>query len=70
MTSPSLRKPLGSLLILVIVALWAALVVATAPWIAALPSLVEAIIYLIAGIIWIVPLRPLLAWMETGRFRR
>ena len=34
-----------------------------------LPILVQAILYLVLGIIWILPLRPLLIWMETGRFR-
>lgn len=26
--------------------------------------------YLVVGIVWIFPLRPLLRWMETGRWRR
>lgn len=69
-TSPSLRKPVGVLLILAIITLWGALIAAASPWIAALPSFIEAALYLIAGVIWIAPLRPLLAWMETGRFRR
>jgi hypothetical protein len=30
---------------------------------------VQAIFYLIAGIVWILPLKPLLRWMETGRWR-
>ena len=70
MTPPSLRKPVGVLLILTIVALWAAITVIVSPWIATLPALVEAIVYLVLGIAWILPLRPLLSWMETGRFSR
>jgi Protein of unknown function (DUF2842) len=29
----------------------------------------QALIYLIAGTIWIAPLRPLMIWMETGKWR-
>jgi hypothetical protein len=29
----------------------------------------QAVIYIVSGIIWIAPLRPLLIWMETGRWR-
>ncbi|HZG47223.1 MAG TPA: DUF2842 domain-containing protein, partial [Allosphingosinicella sp.] len=29
----------------------------------------QAIFYLAAGTVWILPLKPLLQWMETGRFR-
>jgi hypothetical protein len=31
--------------------------------------LLQGLFYLAAGIIWIAPLKPLLRWMETGRFR-
>ncbi len=64
MTEPSIRKPLGVLLILVFVAVWAVIVVSLSPWIAAMPWPVQAVIYLVAGIIWIVPLGPVLRWME------
>ena len=69
-TEPSIRKPLGVLFILAIIMVWAMVVVAASPWIGALPAIVEALIYLIAGIVWILPLGPILRWMETGRFSR
>ena len=28
-----------------------------------------AAFYLVAGIAWILPLKPLLRWMETGKFK-
>jgi hypothetical protein len=31
--------------------------------------LAQAIFYLVAGIAWILPLKPLLRWMETGKFK-
>ncbi len=33
------------------------------------PIWLQAIVYLILGTIWIAPLRPLLLWMETGKWR-
>lgn len=66
---PSWRKPAGIFAILGIIALWAALVVSLAGKVGEWPILVQSIFYLIAGIAWILPLKPLLRWMETGRFR-
>ena len=34
------------------------------------PVLVQAVFYLVAGVIWIMPLKPLLRWMELGTWRR
>jgi predicted membrane channel-forming protein YqfA (hemolysin III family) len=69
-SAPSWRKPVGMLLIVAIIIGWAVIVASVADMISSLPRLVQALIYIIAGLIWILPLKPLLAWMETGRFRR
>lgn len=70
MTSqPSWRKPAGILAILLLIAVWAALVASLAGFVEKWPVLAQAIFYLTAGIVWIAPLKPLLRWMETGRFR-
>ena len=66
---PSWRKPAGIFAILAIIVVWAALVASLAAFIENWPVLVQAIYYLVAGIAWILPLKPLLRWMETGRFR-
>ncbi len=66
---PSWRKPAGMLLILLIIAVWAALIASLSPWIGDLPTIAQAVIYIVAGIVWILPMRPLLIWMETGRWR-
>ncbi|MEE9433119.1 MAG: DUF2842 domain-containing protein [Sphingorhabdus sp.] len=66
---PSWRKPAGVLAILAYITVWIGIVVSQGDVIAALPILLQAIIYLIAGIIWLLPLKPLLIWMETGKFR-
>ena len=63
----SLRKPFGVLAIVAYIALYAMLVVALSGPIGRLPALAQAPIYLVLGIIWIVPLGPLLRWMEAAR---
>ncbi|WP_420605359.1 DUF2842 domain-containing protein [Novosphingopyxis sp.] len=66
---PSWRKPVGVLLILAFIALWAALVLSQVERILALPWYAQTIVYLFLGIVWILPLGPLLKWMETGKWR-
>ena len=66
---PSWRKPAGMALILLLILAWAAIVASASPLLAGLPWPVHAAYYLVAGIVWILPLRPLLRWMETGRWR-
>ena len=69
MTEPSWRKPAGIFLILLIILLWAGLIAHLSPWISLLPVLGQALVYVSAGLLWILPLKPLLAWMETGKWR-
>ena len=69
MIEPSWRKPAGIFAILGLIAVWAVLVASLSGQVGNWPVLVQAIFYLVAGIIWIAPLKPLLRWMETGRFR-
>ncbi|MBA3526626.1 MAG: DUF2842 domain-containing protein [Sphingomonas sp.] len=66
---PSWRKPAAIAAILLIIAVWALLVVSLAPIVGDWPVLVQAIFYLAAGLAWIVPLKPLLRWAETARWR-
>lgn len=65
----SLRKPLGVLLLCLGIALYAALAVTLVDLAGDLPVLVQALVYLILGIAWVMPLRPWLIFMETGRWR-
>jgi hypothetical protein len=66
---PSWRKPAGVGLILLLITVWAALAVSLAGLIEDLPILIQLIFYVPVGIVWILPLKPLLRWMETGRWR-
>ncbi len=66
---PTWRKPAGIFLILALIAGWAVLVASGADLLAGLPWPVHAVYFVVAGIVWIAPLKPLLRWMETGRWR-
>jgi hypothetical protein len=66
---PTWRKPAGVLAILLYIIVWAVLVTSQADRIGGLAWPLQALFYCIAGIIWIVPLKPLLRWMELGRWR-
>ncbi|MBN2972133.1 DUF2842 domain-containing protein [Roseomonas aeriglobus] len=64
--TPSWRKPAGALGILAWIAFWVVLITSFSHVIGGWPVLVQAVVYLVAGIVWILPLRPVLQWMETG----
>ena len=63
---PKWRNAVGMALILLLIAAWSVLVATLAPYVARLPFLVEMLFYVVAGIAWIIPVRPLLRWTATG----
>ena len=65
----SWRKPVGMFAILALILVWVILVASFSGAIGALPVLAQCVVYLVLGIVWITPLKPLLLWMETGRWR-
>jgi len=70
MIEPSWRKPAGVFFILALITLWVVLVASLSAWVGGWPVLAQALFYLVAGIAWILPLKPVLQWIETGRFKR
>ena len=66
---PSWRKPAGIFGILALIALWAGAIASLSGRVGQWPIWLQTIFYVFAGTIWILPLKPLLRWMETGRFR-
>jgi hypothetical protein len=68
--SPNFRSLAGIALVLLLIVLWATFVASMAHLVGRWPILVQAAFYLIMGIIWIIPLKPLVRWMVTGRFRK
>lgn len=68
-TQPSWRKLAGIALIMLLIVGWAAFVASLARVVGAWPILVQAAFYLVTGIAWVLPLKPLVRWIQTGSFR-
>ena len=66
-TEPTWRIPIGILALLAALAVYG-IAIATwiAPAIAGWPTLAQTVIYLVLGVLWLLPLRRFLIWMETG----
>ena len=67
-TEPTLRIPLGILALLAGLAVYAGGVMWASQWIGQWPVWAETVVYLVLGVIWLLPLRRFLIWMETGRW--
>jgi hypothetical protein len=67
--SPSGRKLAGIALILLLILGWAAFVASLAQVVGRWPVLVQAPFYLFMGIAWVIPLKPLIRWIQTGSAR-
>ena len=65
--TPTWRIPVGILGLFAALIVYGVVIARYAPdiigdW----PTLVQTIIYLVLGVIWLLPLRRFLIWMETG----
>jgi len=69
MAEPSYRKLVGIAAILLLIVALMTFVAAFARVVWYWPVLVQAAFYLFMGLVWILPLKPLLRWIETGTFR-
>ena len=69
MTEPNWRKGAGIAAILLLILFWAVLVATFTSTVGRWPILIQALFYLVVGIAWIAPLKPLLRWSQTGRWR-
>lgn len=67
---PSWRRGAGIAAILLLIVLWAVIVASFSRVVGQWPVLVQALFYLIVGIAWIAPLKPLLRWSQTGHWRQ
>tara|TARA_B100000678_G_scaffold235469_1_gene204860 strand:- start:443 stop:658 length:216 start_codon:yes stop_codon:yes gene_type:complete len=66
---PNWRIPVGILGLLLGLFVYAILIARYVPeLIGSWPVLVQTPIYLVLGIIWLLPLKRFLIWMETGRW--
>ena len=68
---PRWQKPVGMLAILALLLTWCVAVVSLSRWVGQWPVAVQIAFYLVTGIawLWLLPMRRLLSWMETGRWR-
>lgn len=65
---PSWRKPAGILGLLAYLAIYAGIVASFGEALALLPQPLMILAYLLLGVAWVLPLRPLFIWMNTGRW--
>ena len=69
-TEPTLRIPFGVLGLLVALLVYGGLIARyLAPLIQDWPALAQTPVYIVLGVIWLLPLRGFVLWMETGRWR-
>lgn len=66
---PSWRKPAGVFLIIAWLIVYAGLVSSFAGQLSGLPLALQVVAYLLLGLAWVLPLKPLFHWMGTGRWR-
>jgi hypothetical protein len=59
----------GAFLIIAIIIVWSVLVTSLAGYVSRWAAAVQAVFYLAAGLVWVLPLKPILRWSETGRWR-
>lgn len=63
---PNWRMPAGVLAMLVWIVAWTMLASEAISRLEPLPQWARALLYCVAGIVWILPLRPLMVWMNRA----
>ncbi|MDE1466878.1 DUF2842 domain-containing protein [Aurantiacibacter sp. D1-12] len=68
-TEPTWRIPVGVLGLLAALLVYGVVIARYVPGlIGGWPGLLQALVYLVLGLIWLLPLRNFLIWMETGNW--
>lgn len=65
---PTWRKPAGIIALILMLGGYCLIIAGLATPISTLPVLVQTLVYIILGTVWLLPLRRFLIWMETGRW--
>lgn len=69
-TEPTWRIPIGVLMLIMALAVYALVIARYVPeLIGSWPALAQTPVYLVLGVVWLLPLRRFLIWMETGRWK-
>jgi hypothetical protein len=67
---PTWRIPVGVLALLAGLAIYARAIARwLSPLIADWPGLAQLPVYIVLGLLWLLPMKRYLQWMETGRWR-
>ena len=61
-----MRKIIAGLVLLAFIAIWIFLAATIGTQLAGAPKWVQLVFYIVAGIAWVIPLRPLMRWMNRG----
>ena len=68
-TEPTWRIPVGILGLIIGLIAYGLVIARYAPELmSGWPVLVQTLVYLVLGLIWLLPLKRFLVWMETGRW--
>lgn len=67
--TPTWRIPFGILALLLALLVYALVIARYVPeLIGNWPTLVQTLVYLVLGVLWLLPLKRFLIWMETGKW--
>ncbi|GGD76786.1 DUF2842 domain-containing protein [Croceicoccus mobilis] len=66
---PTWRKPIGILLLLLAILIYAGICVTLVEPISNWHILLQVPVWLVLGVAWLLPLKRFLIWMETGRWK-
>ncbi|MCG2842413.1 DUF2842 domain-containing protein [Sandaracinobacter sp. RS1-74] len=67
--TPHIRRPLGILAVLVGILAYALFAVWLFEPVSTLHPLLQLPIWAVLGVAWVFPLKPVMIWIETGRWR-
>ena len=68
-TEPTWRIPIGILGLIIGLIAYGLVIARYAPELmSGWPVLVQTLVYIVLGLIWLLPLKRFLIWMETGRW--
>lgn len=62
----TMRKPIASLILLAFIIAWIVIVGTLSGMTGTWPRWAQPLFYIVAGFGWIIPLKPLFAWMNSG----
>ena len=67
--TPTWRIPIGIIGLFIGLTIYAIVIARYAPdLIGSWPALAQTLVYLILGVVWLLPLKRFLIWMETGKW--